>query len=104
MTIQIFLIRLNQWKPGKEATATKKVEEIAGGEEANILDCEFERDINIKEVNDLATVLFIAKSISVDGSYVFIDPEGLENFSKELMCRVALDQKSRVLGLEKIVL
>lgn len=104
MTIQIFLIRLNQWKPGREAIATKQVEEIVDGEEAQLLECEFERDVNVVEVNDLSALIFIARSVNANDSYVILDPEGLENFSKELISRIALDQKSKIFIMEKTVL
>lgn len=99
MTIQVFLIRLNQWRPGKEAVASKKAEEIINGDEASLLDCEFERDIKTNEIKDLAIMNFLVKAINIDGAYAIIDPEGLDSFSRELNCRLAPDQKSRVFTL-----
>lgn len=99
MGMQVFLVRLNSWKPGKEELASKKAEEIINGEEANLVNCEFERDINRSKLDDLAVAIFMAKEVNVNDAFIIIDPNGLDDLTKELKSRISGDQKSNLLVL-----
>ena len=97
--MEVYLIRLNKWSPGLEQKASKKVDEIIDGQEAKLLECEFERDINRSKIDDLAVAIFMARAVNANDAFIIIDPNGLDDLTEELKSRISGDQKSNLLIL-----